>query len=334
MFGPFLMCALAAWTVLGFPPEAAASSQLAQVPLTKVRVAGWGPATGETSFFWTTVHKGYFKDEGIELEWVPGQGAGDSLRRVVTGDVTFAWSTTDALIFGAAQNAKAKGIFNLHNNFYHVVFLPERGRISKVEDLKGKKIGVTSQASLTRYTMMLAGAKAGLPQDYLTYIAVGFAPGPPLQSGQIDAAVSWPNLTNAMRAAGMKDLQEWWTGLDYPTDQIVISNETYTRNRDLADRFIRALVKGIRYENANQEEAAHFVPQYLKVPISPEVLRQYIKVTQEWMHFPETKTKGLGYTDIRALVPVVEELQKANLIKGSIDLAEYFTNEFQEKYGK
>jgi NitT/TauT family transport system substrate-binding protein len=302
--------------------------------LKKIRVTGWGPASPETSFFWTTVHKGYFKDEGIEIEWVAGQGAGDSLKRVLAGDATFGWSTTDAMMFGIAQGAKVKGVFDLHNNFYHVVYLPAHIKINKVEDLKGKKIGVTSQASLTRYMMMLAGSKARLPSSYLTYVAVGFAPGAPLQSGQIDAAVSWPNLTQSMRAAGLKDLQEWWTGLDYPTDQIVVTEDTYNNGRALVESFIRALAKGIQYENEHQEEAAQFVPKYLTAPIRLEVMQRYIKVTQEWMHFPATKTKGIGYTDIAALKPILEELRQADLIKTDIDLSKYFTNEFQEKYGK
>ena len=84
----FAAAAMATAVLLSAPSEAGAQS------LKKVRVAGWGPASPETSFFWTTVHQGYFKDEGIEIEWVAGQGAGDSLKRVIAGDATFAWSTT------------------------------------------------------------------------------------------------------------------------------------------------------------------------------------------------------------------------------------------------
>lgn len=301
-----------------------------QTPM-KIRFAGWGPASPETSFIWTGVHQGYFKEEGIDIEWVAGQGAGDSLKRVITGNATFGWSTTDAIIFGAVQGAKVKGVFNLHNNFYHVVYLQDRLHIDKIQDLNDKKIGVTSQASLTRYMMMLALSKGGMPQASLTYVAVGFAPGPPLQAGQIDAAVSWPNLTNAMRAAGMKTLKEWWTGLDYPTDQIVVSDETYTKNRGLVERFVRALVKGIEYENQHPEEAAVFVPRYLSAPVTTDVMLQYIRVTEQWMHYPATETDGLGYTDITALGPIVEELRKAGLIKSPVDLSQYITNRFQER---
>src|SRR5262245_34710972 len=184
--------------------------------VTKVRFASWGPASPETSFIWTGVHKGYFKEEGLDIEWVAGQGAADSLKRLITGSATFAWTTADAIMFAADQGAKVKAVFNLHDNFYHVVYLPDRLRVMSIRDLKGKKIGVTSQASITRYTLMQALALAGMAQEDLTYVAVGFAPGPPLQSGQIDAAVSWPNLTNAMRAAGI-NLQTWETGVNYPT---------------------------------------------------------------------------------------------------------------------
>jgi len=112
---------------------------VAEAQLTKIRFASWGPASPETSFIWTGVHKGYFKDEGLEIEWVAGQGAGDSLKRLITGSATFAWTTSDTIIFAADQGAKVKAVFNLHDNFYHVVYLPDRMRVTSIRDLKGAK---------------------------------------------------------------------------------------------------------------------------------------------------------------------------------------------------
>ena len=104
---------------------------VAEAQVTKIRFASWGPASRETSFIWTGAHKGYFKEEGLEIEWVAGQGAADSLKRLIAGSANVAWTTSDAIMFAADQGVKVKAVFNLHDNFYHVVYLPDRLKVAR-----------------------------------------------------------------------------------------------------------------------------------------------------------------------------------------------------------
>jgi len=303
--------------------------------LTKVEFAGYGPADVGQSFLFTAVEKGYFKDEGIDFQYVAGQGGGDAIKRLITGGASFAWASTDTIMFAADQGAKVKGVFNIHNNFYDFAYLPDKlgMHVSKMQDWKGKKIGIISQASITRYLVMEALSAAKMQQDDVSFIAVGFAAIPPLQAGQIDAYVSWPSLNGAMRKAGL-NIAEYSTGLDFPTDQIVTSDELLSKNLDLVDHFIRAVAKAMKYEPNHFDEVAAYLPKYMAAPFTPEAIKPILVDGETWIHGPQTKTHGLGYTDIDSLAPILALLRQANSIQHDLDLHSLYTNEFQEKYGR
>jgi len=302
---------------------------------TKVQFAGYGPADIGMSFLFTAVEKGYFKEEGIDFQYMPGQGGGDAIKRLITGGASFAWASTDTIMFAADQGGKVKGIFNIHNSFYDLAYLPEKlgAQVTKMQDWKGKKIGIISQASITRYLVMEALSAANMQQDDVSYIAVGFAPIPPLQAGQIDAYVSWPSMNGAMRKAGL-NIANYSTGLDFPTDQIVTSEEILTKNHDLAERFVRAIVNAIKYEPAHFDEVANFLPKYMAAPYTPEAIRPVLENGESWIHGPQTVAHGLGYTDIDSLAPILSLLRKADAIQHDLDLHSLYTNEFQQKYGR
>jgi NitT/TauT family transport system substrate-binding protein len=69
----------------------------------------------------------------------------------------------------------------------------DRG-ITKVEDLKGKTIGVLGMASATRYAPLMMLARAGLKESDVNMVVLGgggAAYGPALERGQVDALGTW-----------------------------------------------------------------------------------------------------------------------------------------------
>jgi NitT/TauT family transport system substrate-binding protein len=135
--------------------------------------------------------KGFFKDEGLEVEIVDFAGGARALQAVVGGSAD--------VVSGAFEhniNMQAKGqpmrAFVLQGRAPQIVLAVSNKTMpnfKSVADLKGKKIGVTAPGSSTNIMTNFVLAKNGLKGTDVSYVGVGASQGAvaALRSGQIDA---------------------------------------------------------------------------------------------------------------------------------------------------
>jgi NitT/TauT family transport system substrate-binding protein len=135
--------------------------------------------------------KGFFKDEGLDVEIVDFAGGARALQAVVGGSAD--------VVSGAFEhniNMQAKGqpmkAFVLQGRAPQIVLAVSTKTMpnfASVADLKGKKIGVTAPGSSTNIMANFVLAKSGLKPADVSYVGVGASQGAvaALRSGQIDA---------------------------------------------------------------------------------------------------------------------------------------------------
>jgi NitT/TauT family transport system substrate-binding protein len=135
--------------------------------------------------------KGFFKDEGLDVEIVDFAGGARALQAVVGGSAD--------VVSGAFEhniNMQAKGqpmkAFVLQGRAPQIVLAVSTKTMpnfTSVADLKGKKIGVTAPGSSTNIMANFVLAKSGLKPADVSYVGVGASQGAvaALRSGQIDA---------------------------------------------------------------------------------------------------------------------------------------------------
>jgi len=135
--------------------------------------------------------RGYFKDEGLDVEIVDFAGGARALQAVVGGSAD--------VVSGAFEhniNMQAKGqpmrAFVLQGRAPQIVLAVSTKTMpnyKSVADLKGKKIGVTAPGSSTNIMANYVLAKNGLKPADVSFIGVGAAQGAvaALRAGQIDA---------------------------------------------------------------------------------------------------------------------------------------------------
>ncbi len=135
--------------------------------------------------------KGFFKDEGLDVEIVDFAGGARALQAVVGGSAD--------VVSGAFEhniNMQAKGqpmrAFVLQGRAPQIVLAVSNKTMpnyKSVADLKGKKIGVTAPGSSTNIMANFVLAKNGLKPADVSFVGVGASQGAvaALRSGQIDA---------------------------------------------------------------------------------------------------------------------------------------------------
>ena len=91
--------------------------------------------------------KGLFKDEGLNVEFVPFRGGPDLVKATIAGEILIgAAGSTDILVFREAGMPLKMIATHTEGNHFTLNVAPEIGALG---DLKGKAIGITRAGSTT-----------------------------------------------------------------------------------------------------------------------------------------------------------------------------------------
>lgn len=202
--------------------------------------------------------KGYFAEEGLEVEALPSDGGGIVVQQVIAGKVKFAVTSPEPLMIAASKGAEIRGIAETDRGTIQIT-APADGAQS-LEDLRGKKLGITEAGGGEVGFVKLVLEKAGLTDD-VELLPVG-AGGPAvyhaLKNGRIAAYSGFTNDIAGVAAAGLEltnILPEEYAGL--PSDEFVVMQETLDNpeDREIAIKIMRAWNKGTQFALENPEEA-------------------------------------------------------------------------------
>src|SRR5215212_8746305 len=102
--------------------------------LDRIVVAGWSKPITEVLPLLVEEDKGFYRAQGIALEYVPGAGSADAIRNILSGQADVAF--TDPLTFFAAldKGEKLRAIYDIYpQNVFNVVSL-KTANINKPAD--------------------------------------------------------------------------------------------------------------------------------------------------------------------------------------------------------
>ena len=171
-----------------------------------------------------------------------------------------------------------------------------RPEIRKLEDLKGKKIGISSLGSAGDLIFGYVLRKYGIDANReINFLAVGNT-GERLQalfSGAVDGAdLTYPADVQAERK-GFRVLLDAKKELVYPTASVVTRRKTIREDRDAVMRVVRSYVEGIAFLKQNKEFSQKVLAKHLRTN-DPEFLEgAYVIFKQDFIAAPYPITKGL-----------------------------------------
>lgn len=227
--------------------------------LTTLRVAlGWIPNV-EFGGFWIADQNGYYEDEGLKIEWVPGGPEAPSPESAVSaGDVDLGLSAdTKTLIDATAQGNDFSLLGTVYQRGPGCLLSLADDPVLTADDLPGKTFLAQDEAVVAALF-----AANDLEPDY-TYVPTSFDPGP-LVEGQGDAYPAYTtNQAVAMEISyGLTEGKDFqcvlYSDLGYPTYSSVIfaDESTVQSKRDAIVGFLRASAKGWSENAADPSVAA------------------------------------------------------------------------------
>lgn len=219
--------------------------------------------------------KGYFKEEGLNVEIQDVSSGSQSVNKLISGDVDFALgSYTPFMKAQATGTADLKIVSeNLVSapNLQPVMTMPDSD-LKRPEDVPGKKIAITSPGTITDIAVKSVLRDKGIDYSTTEFVPMGFSDMPAaLQRGDIDGAVMMePYTTQAARQLGTKTVFDIFSGAteDFPVAGVATKADFVKENPKTVEAFQRA-VNRAKEDAQDRQQIIPMLSQHTKVP--PEV---------------------------------------------------------------
>ncbi len=276
--------------------------------------------------FYVAVDKGYFAEEGIEIEFDYSFET-DGVALVGAGELPFAVASGEQVLLARAQELPVVYTFAWYQQFpISIISAPELN-INEPADLKGQKIGLPGLFGANYIGLEAVLFSAGLTADDVTMDAIGFNQVEAYASGQTDIVVGYAANEPIVLAAQDFKLNELRVA-DYEqltANGIISSEMTIADEPELVKGMARAFACGIADTIANPDEAYEISLKFVEnlkdqdKTVQMQVLTTSIEFWQ---------AERIGFSDPQAWENMNNLLVKMELIPAPIDLSKAFTNEF------
>ena len=217
---------------------------------------------------------GLWKNEGLDVEVIGLSGATAGIQQVASGQVDLATVGTDALMLARAKGIKVKAVYTYaHRPIYQVVTLADSG-ITKMEDLKGKTLGVPNMtAGSVPFSRVIFKVDNIDPDKDVKWLAVGL--GAPaanaLRQKDIQAWGAWDTAVASLENNGFtfNQIAPAWAN-DLPGNVLIAREDLIAEHPERIVKVARAIAQSSQFGLANPAGS----------------------VRHHWTMYPSTKPQG------------------------------------------
>lgn len=250
------------------PASAEASAATTTIRLGYVPVAIYSP-------IFVAQERGYFAEEGLNVELTPLQGGSDSVVQLAAGNFDAAVGGVGAgLLNAAARGVKFTIVAPMHSERPPltsplVISAKRTDEIKSIADLKGKRVAINATGAATEYWLAQALATANLTFDDIELTSVPFRDVPAaLENGSLDAAILGEPLVTINEDNGtVAVLSEDFIDGFYAT-YVYMGEPLLTEQPEAAKGFMRAYLRATRdlQDDYMSPEIAAIIEKYTQVP--------------------------------------------------------------------
>jgi NitT/TauT family transport system substrate-binding protein len=279
--------------VAAVQPAAAAEPAPAAAPgpLTTLKA---GQTTASAYPFYIGIERGYYREQGIELEYEQFRSGGETVPMIAQGQLDIIQhavipGTFNALLRGVPMKAildasHAAPDQRSHANVVRKA-LWENGTVRTLADLVGRKVAMSSLVGALGIDVDRGLRQYGRRGDDLDLVVLQFPDMPAaLANGSVDAAVMVePAISTALNQNAGVVLR--WLSEDYPGHQIAaqVIGPNLVERPELARRFAQAYLRGARDWNdaiehgVGIDDLARLLAPYnnLDVAVNADLLRRH-----------------------------------------------------------
>ena len=293
--------------------------------LERIRVPmGFIPNVQFTPFY-VAVERGYFAQEGIELEFDYSFET-DGVALVAAGKLPFAVASGEQVILARAQGLPVVYVAEWYQRFpVAVVSLAETG-IESPGDLAGRTVGTPELfgASYIGWQALLDAADVDASQIKLDVI--GYSQVPSVSEGRVEAAVVYAN--NEPVLLGLEGIA---VNVIHVADYAdIVSNGLLAGEKVMAERpelvrgFVRAFLRGLADTLADPDAAFEISTRYVEgLSANADLGKAVLEAT-----LPYWQAEQPGFSEAATWEQSQQVMRDAGLLDETLPVDALFTNEF------
>jgi NitT/TauT family transport system substrate-binding protein len=291
---------------------------------------------------------GYFEQEGLDVEIVPGQSSAAVAQLLLSGRADIGLAQPDPVVIQRANNKLALVSFYAvcRRGTNRFVVTPD-SPIQTVRDLKGKKVGVNDLGSGGAIYLRAQLRKAGMNLTDVQLISVGY--GTPsfeaLKNKSVDVEVSFTGGIARQRMAGyaFRVLPATPDELDQYSFDLFATESFIAKNPDVIAKIGRATAKGTVFLMSNPAAAVHvFWKQYPdrapKNMNDPRAVENDLEIIKAQIHDMAADELPVGFQWGSQQAAIFQKIQAyladAGQISKPIAPTDFFTNAYSNEYNQ
>jgi NitT/TauT family transport system substrate-binding protein len=291
---------------------------------------------GEHAPFFVARDKGFYAQEGLEVEIQEGSGSTTVSQLVAnsTSPVAYVDAATMMRGVGAGMPIRAVGV-TLQQSPMAFIYRADAARPTKASEIKGSRIAITAgDASLAIFTAFMGKLGMKLEDVQMITVANPAAKEQAVLGKQADALLGY-FMDQGPRMQLQSGVKMGWTrlydmaGVTTLSSAIIANNNWMAdaRNQDALRRFLRASQRGWQYAFDNRAEAAEIFRKAAPV-FTQEIALLEVEGTMTIIRTERTKGKPIAWSDAGDWQDSQDLLAKFAKLKPAPDVSVYFTNQY------
>ncbi len=246
----------------------ACGGSAAPAQLTKVKVVAGNPTISRLPYF-IALTKGFFKDEGLDVEAVSMSGGGSDAAKLLASNAGdfFVGQVVDTININKAQ-LHVQGIAMLTNRSSNGVVIRKdlAGKVKSMADIKGPDyvIGVVNIGSGTWQFIVYTAQLAGVSKDQLNFVVMQpSATAAAMKAGRINVSSSSDPEAFQMVADGVVDrlidpadekVHQQLIGNEYINNQVIVTESLIKSRPAVVQSFVNGIQRSLNWLRTNSPQ--------------------------------------------------------------------------------
>ena len=273
---------------------------------------------GQTAFLQLARYKGYFAEEGLEVQVDVGNGSAGAFQRITSGAYDAALGDMSSQIEFVARNpgpAQFHSVYVMYDQFPAGFYALKKSGIRSVKDFPGR-VSMESPGGFSRRIWPLLAKAAGVDAESLRWVSASPAlRATMLVSGDCDIISGFLSIPLDLEKRGVKaeDIVAMPVadyGINYYGNTLLVSQKLIDGDPKAVGGLVRAFNRALREALADPAAAVKYLKQ--REPLIDEELEaRRMRMVMPGMLTPHVRSAGLGALDAERLRRQIEQVAQA-----------------------
>jgi NitT/TauT family transport system substrate-binding protein len=221
------------------------------------------------------IKQGFFKQENLTIKPQLAEGGATITAQTVSGDLQVGFSNVTSLIIASSKKLPveivASGVqgASSEDKAWDAVLSKKGSPITDPKELEGKTVSVNNLNNVGPLTINNAMEKAGADYKKVKYVEVPFPDAnAAVDGGRVDAAWVVEPFVSQGAAQGAQEVLHPFEAMapNFEVATYFVTKQYAAQNKDVVDRFVRAINKSLQYAQSHSDIVRQVVPTYTKIP--------------------------------------------------------------------